>query len=468
MNSNKKISIKWNKENFALEVSYSNIGELKQEISQKTLVEPNRQKLFFKGKVLDDSFSLNNIPDGALLTMTGIPSMETGISTDTDKKIVFIEDLSNEEKTKMLREQGEDIVYGLTNLGNTCYLNSTLQCLGRVPELRKALEDPTGVSNSNFMFALIKEMGKVYKQLDNAHDTVVPDALVSTLRKMNPMFAEQERGVFKQQDAEECWSLLLNAIRDSLPNPSKGERFSSVLIEELFGIELEVQLQNVEETSEVKTKKEITFKLPCYIDNQTNDLLEGLKASLKENIELQSDVLARNSIFQKTQLINRLPPYLTVQFMRFFWKQANVSTGAKAGKAKILKSVIFSKFIDLYDFCTESTKVILDLGRKIETKMLKEDRNFRIDNVKNVEGKEMIPTGRYQLIAVVTHTGRSADSGHYIGWAQKAEDKWTKYDDDTITTVNVTDILELKGGGDWHMAYICIYKRLEVPFIETE
>lgn len=465
MESNKKISIKWNKENLSLETNATNIADFKKEISIKTLVEPNRQKLFFKGKVLDDSYLLTNIPDNSLLTMTGIPSMQSAISTTTDKKIVFLEDLSNEEKAKMLRDQGEDIVYGLKNLGNTCYLNSTLQCLGRVPELRKSLEDTL---NGNFQTGLVKEIGKVYKQLDSAHDTVVPESLVYTLRTINPLFAEQERGVFKQQDAEECWSILINSVREVLKNNCQSEKFSQYLTDELFGIEMEVQLQNIEENSEVKSKKEIQFKLPCFIDNQTNDLMEGLKGSLKENIELHSDILGRNSIFQKSQLINRLPPYLTVQFMRFFWKQANVSTGSKAGKAKILKSVLFSKFIDLYDLCTESTKVILDLGRKIESKMLKDDKNFRIDSVINSEGREMIPTGRYQLIAVVTHQGRSADSGHYIGWTHKAEDKWTKYDDDTITTVNVTDILELKGGGDWHMAYICIYKRLEVPFMETD
>lgn len=195
-------------------------------------------------------------------------------------------------------------------------------------------------------------------------------------------------------------------------------------------------------------------------------MVQGLKLSQNENVDLFSDCLNRNAIFQKTQYLNRLPPYLTVQFMRFFWKKGNVETGAKEGKAKILKSVLFSKIIDIYDICSDSTKELLNLGRDIETKLLKDDKNFRIDRVETSEN--MIPTGRYQLVGIVTHQGRSSDSGHYIGWVHRKDDKWTKYDDDNVSTVNTNEILELKGGGDWHMAYICLFKRLEVPFTSLE
>jgi hypothetical protein len=236
--------------------------------------------------------------------------------------------------------------------------------------------------------------------LDTATEPVTPMQLVRVIREINPMFAEAERGVCKQQDADECLSLLLNNIHDTLKTPGdKTDIFSKVLIDELLGIEMQVSMKNVEEPSEIKTKKETLYKLICYIDNSTLELVEGLKKSLKENVDLFSDKLQRNTVFEKSQLINRLPNYLSVQFMRFFWKKANTLTGAKAGKSKILKSVIFSKIIDLYDMCTEETKELLNLGRKIESKLMKDDKDFKIENVKKEENKNNEGTQGFVVIS---------------------------------------------------------------------
>jgi len=62
----------------------------------------------------------------------------------------------------------------------------------------------------------------------------------------------------------------------------------------------------------------------------------------------------------------------------------------------------------------------------------------------------------------VTHKGRSADGGHYIGWVHIRGDDWVQCDDDIVSNVKTDDILALKGGGDWHTAYLSLYRKVEV------
>lgn len=72
-------------------------------------------------------------------------------------------------------------------------------------------------------------------------------------------------------------------------------------------------------------------------------------------------------------------------------------------------------------------------------------------------------TGRYDLIAVLTHKGRTLDSGHYIGWVKHGDDSWIQYDDDKLIPRKDEDITALSGGGDWHTAYLLLYKAQRVP-----
>lgn len=63
---------------------------------------------------------------------------------------------------------------------------------------------------------------------------------------------------------------------------------------------------------------------------------------------------------------------------------------------------------------------------------------------------------------MVTHKGRSADSGDYVGWTHLKDDTLAKYDDDLVAQVPSQDILDLKGGRDWHMAYLRLYRKMQI------
>lgn len=221
-------------------------------------------------------------------------------------------------------------------------------------------------------------------------------------------------------------------------------------------------------------QKEQVLRLSCHIDNNNkpvDHLAEGLKVSLEGDIEKYSLTLERNCLYFKQSKINKLPSYLTVHFVRFYWKKESSAAGTKAGKAKILRNVSFPKNLDIYEFCTDELKKSLDLGRDFERRLREEEDEKRLtgksadvdmkdeeagsastivaaaheeEKVSALAAKKKrkeeevkvsdemlyrphgqgLDAGHYQLIAVVTHKGRSADGGHYVGWVHKSGDDW--------------------------------------------
>lgn len=78
------------------------------------------------------------------------------------------------------------------------------------------------------------------------------------------------------------------------------------------------------------------YTVKCNIDNETNHLAEGIKLALKDDREKNSEQIGQLATFTGSSTITGLPPYLTVQMVRFFYKvQA-------AQKAKILRKVSVS------------------------------------------------------------------------------------------------------------------------------
>jgi ubiquitin carboxyl-terminal hydrolase 14 len=127
--------------------------------------------------------------------------------------------------------------------------------------------------------------------------------------------------------------------------------------------------------------KENVLKLSCHIDNEgnpINNLSDGLDISFNGEMEKWSDVLERNALFKKTMKVNKLPSYLCIQFVRFYWKKESNVGGTKAGRAKILRSVMYPKVFDLYNHCTDELKKSLDLGREFEQKIREEEDNAKL------------------------------------------------------------------------------------------
>ncbi len=332
------------------------------------------------------------VGNGAQLLMMG--TALGGELKKPEKEIKFVEDMTPEERARILHEKtGETLPAGLENLGNTCYMNATVQCLKRVNELKDGLKSyqdaaQPGVGGAGAFDAskVLAKAGKhLFTNLDFKGEPFAPAGFVQALRQVYPQFSEQDdHGHFKQQDAEECYTALLSAFKQALPlaAEARAQTGASDLVEKLFGIELATTQKNKEcEEEPVQESKEQVMRLACFIDNNSNPINhmgEGIKLSLEGDIEKQSPMLGRNCLYFKQQKVNKLPSYLTVHFVRFYWKKDSVASGTKAGKAKILRNVSFPKMFDIYDFCTEELKKSLDLGRDFERRLREEEDAARL------------------------------------------------------------------------------------------
>jgi hypothetical protein len=127
-------------------------------------------------------------------------------------------------------------------------------------------------------------------------------------------------------------------------------------VRELFEIELESTSRCAEAGAEdaAVVQKERVLRLALNIDSKTNVIHDAIKASLAYEISKNSPSLKREATYNVTNEISRLPPYLAVQFVRFYWRKDTKK------KAKICRNVYFPTVLDMLPYCTEGVRIPIE------------------------------------------------------------------------------------------------------------
>eukprot|EP00922_Rhytidocystis_sp_ex-Travisia-forbesii_P052279 GHVS01077575.1.p1 GENE.GHVS01077575.1~~GHVS01077575.1.p1 ORF type:complete len:546 (-),score=85.92 GHVS01077575.1:272-1909(-) len=524
-----RVSVKWNSSVYEqIELNQEEpLSVFQTQLWTLTGVPPQRQKLMLKGLLKSDTdLSKLNIPEGQRVMLVG--TAEGSELVAPAERTVFVEDLTEEQRVKLMKEKKlSPLPLGLRNLGTTCYLNSILQALLASPELSTAiLSFPGSLSSPDSSLQLCAAFRDLHREWKDAGTAPAPLVAVQKLRDNFPQFARRNtRGMgYMQQDAEECMSVLLNTWNEA--NSSVGR---DAVIDDLFGFRVKSTISCMDPGSEEESKGEEKLrKLPCHLGTQlspVDHLHQGLKLSMEDTIEKHSEKLGKTVNFRQTFRLASLPRYLVVHFVRFEWKRAHELARTEAGRAKVCRKVNFGPTLDLFEFADEELKNELRKGRDVW--MMRREKEAQQRNAKPIKGEgqeeeggtgegldadardkleggsvnsvkvggenengltgissssiscgtatvgagKSYATGQYQLCSIVTHQGRSADVGHYVGWRRdeevaegvgENERRWFKFDDDIVTECQWKN-MDLAGGrSDYHIAVLCVYKQMTI------
>lgn len=418
-----KVVVMWGSKKFDVIAHLDkSVGDFMLDLQKLTGVPVDRQKLMMRRKQFKpaDSFG-DGIKEGTKFMLVGTAELPPEpINQPSDDESDHLPNDDEVDEDGLTANQRKKIAQGLPNQANNCYLNATLQSFRALPLCEELIQNavvPQGTPEAKVEQAVSNLFKNFPKGFHEAFQS---------LKAANPgLFAQiDEMGMPKQEDASESYFYLLNLFNNVLGAPFRR----------LFEIGIHMT-RNCIETGEVEESDEATNVIPVYIDEETRQLEQGIKFDQEE--ESTNAKTGQPCLWQAHRKISSLPPYLNFHMQRFTYKKDENIT------AKLLRRVIHPFRIDMLQWLTP------ELRQQVAA-----DREAGKSN-----------SGFYRLKVVLTHKGRSANSGHYITHCKYGE-HWFRFDDQKVTDIEDTDVEQLSGSGDWHCSLLLIYE--QVPENEAE
>lgn len=357
-----------------------------------------------------------------------------------------------------------DPLYGpaaLANLGATCYMNSTLQCLYQIEPL------------TNFLLtkgSIFYEPGSIAMQyIDFINKVSQKRISKEEMEKLCiPVFTKFFGGSSGQQDASEFLNQFIDVLADADVKPEKkdprefipgtGTKISPVseFFYSLFFSTIETKIKPITTDSDCTTSThssgygkidlEIqkldtsivypTEKATVIEKNQYKTLESCLETFTKTEILTGDDrYRCPNGTYvnaKKKVRIQDNPEYLIIAFKRFV--NAQIGTADNWKFIKVSHPISFPLHdLDLKPYMTKSSK-------QKETK--------------------------YDLVSFVQQSG-SLNGGHYTSYV-KSNNKWYHCNDSSITKRDEANVKEIADAGidGGFTPYILFYKRRDTPEVD--
>ncbi|KAG6793804.1 hypothetical protein POTOM_003027 [Populus tomentosa] len=321
----------------------------------------------------------------------------------------------------LLSQQRKNGPLGLKNLGNSCYLNSVLQCLTYTPPLANFCLrfQHTSLCNSlasgdrkrDCPFCILEKQIVRSLSSDLAHD--VPEKIQSCLK----IFAEHFR-CGRQEDAHEFLRYVIDACHNTclrlkklswkgIENGGDGS-----VVKKIFGGALQSQVKCLCCNCESNKVDEIMdISLDVLNSNSVRDAMQKFfqPEVLDGNNKYKCENCKKLVAARKQMSVLQAPNVLVIQLKRF--------EGIFGGK--IDKAIAFEEVLVLSSFMSKTSQD---------------------------------PQPKYNLFGIIVHSGYSLEAGHYYAYIKDAIGQWYCCNDSYVTLSTLQEVLSEK-------AYILFFSR---------
>lgn len=315
------------------------------------------------------------------------------------KKVLFPAD-----RLEMQWRQAGSIGAGLYNMGNTCFLNSVLQCLLYTAPLYNYLmsDDHKRECRLQGFCPMCELQRHCYRAFNTANGVMRPVPIVQNLKVIAKHFRQG-----RQEDAHELLRYLVDGLQKSCLQqcPPKLDPHSkaTTVIHQIFGgyHRSQVKCMSCHKTSD-------TFDplLDISLDiKNCPTLIKALQRSIKADLldgenKYACPFCKKMTRAQKKFTIHRLPKVLTIQLKRFDY---NSTFGGK-----INKPVAYVEYL----------------------------------NMRRYMSQPQGPMEWYRLYGVLVHYGFSCHSGHYYCYVRNSNGIWYCMNDSEVSQVSFSTVLQ--------------------------
>ena len=310
---------------------------------------------------------------------------------------------------------------GLANLGNTCFMNSALQCLSNTYELNEFLDKETYKNRLNDKpeSLILCEWDNLRKMIWSENCTISPGGFVGAIQKVARI---KDRVIFTgwaQNDLTEFLQFITECFHNSICR------------------EVEMNIQGKAITSTDKLAETCYNMMKNMYKKEYSEFLKmffGIHVSKIKSLESDYVNITPEPFFnlsvpiaEEKTLEKCIELYTSTEKL----EGDNMVLNSDTNKKEVAEKNIM--FFSLPDILIITLKRFSNNGRKNQVMV-----DFPLNDLdlsKYVVGYDK-NSFKYDLYGICNHSGGSA-GGHYTAYVKNANDKWYLFNDTNVDEVNL-------------------------------